>query len=150
MTSADYPLTPEEFHAIYSKVPRLTVEVILRRDGEVYLTKRDIEPFKGQWHLPGGTVFFAESVEAAVRRVGKRELGIEVKTMRPNGFIEYPSHYQNGLDTPVGLVFEVDEFEGDLHTNKEAAEGGWFSKLPENTHADQDAWLVSHGYIAID
>jgi ADP-ribose pyrophosphatase YjhB (NUDIX family) len=147
MNKPEYPLSPEEFEAIYSKVPRLTVEVILRRGSEIYLTKRAIEPCKGQWHLPGGTVFFKESVVDAVRRVARRELGIEVKGMKPNGFIEYPSHYQNGLDTPVGLVFESEDFEGEPQVNDEAGEGAWFSKLPTNTHADQDTWLIRNRYL---
>src|SRR5690349_15119817 len=55
------PFSPVEFDAIYSRVPRLTVEIIVPDgQGAVFLTKRAIAPFAGQWHLPGGTVYFAE------------------------------------------------------------------------------------------
>lgn len=148
MTGTDYRFSLEEFENIYSKVPRLTVEVIVRNgEGEIYLTKRAIEPCKGQWHLPGGTVFFGESLVESVKRVASRELGITVTAVKSNGYIEYPSHYLNGLDTPVGLVFEVVSYEGVVAPNKEALEGGWFTKLPSNTHADQDTFLVAAGYL---
>lgn len=147
--SKDYPLSPEEFDAIYSKVPRLTVEVIVTNNkGEIYLTKRAIEPCKGQWHLPGGTVFFGESLLQAVQRVAQRELAIQVVAAHNKGFIEYPSHYLNGMDEPVGLVFDVTEYTGELKPNAEADAGGWFSVLPEPMHADQDEYLVREDYLA--
>jgi ADP-ribose pyrophosphatase YjhB (NUDIX family) len=148
MNKTDLPLSKEEFDAIYSKVPRLTVEIIVRNGkGEIFLTQRAIEPCKGQWHLPGGTVFFAESLAEAVKRVAKRELGITVTTTKHVGYIEYPSHYQNGLDTPVGIAFEVTGYGGDFTVNGEAEGSGWFTALPAHTHADQDVFLVRNGYL---
>ncbi|HVV25867.1 MAG TPA: NUDIX domain-containing protein [Candidatus Saccharimonadales bacterium] len=136
MSDKDYPLTPEEFKSIYSKVPRLTVEVVIKSDKGVLLSLRDIEPCKGLWHLPGGTVFFGEKLTDAVRRVAKRELGVTV-VGEPEllGYIEYPSHYQNGLDDPVGIAF-LAEYRGDIKPNEEAAKLDWFMELPENLHPD--------------
>ncbi|HZC53218.1 MAG TPA: NUDIX hydrolase [Mycobacterium sp.] len=148
MSDTAQPLTSAEYESIYSRVPRLTVEIVLRDAGDrVLLTKRAIAPCAGQWHLPGGTVFFGESLLEAVRRIAARELGIEVREARSNGYIEYPSHYRNGLDSPVGIVFEVSEYAGELRTNHEAADGRWFSRLPHGIHADQDEYLISHGYL---
>jgi ADP-ribose pyrophosphatase YjhB (NUDIX family) len=143
------PLSPAEFDAIYSRVPRLTVEIIVRDgQGAVFLTKRAIAPCAGQWHLPGGTVYFAEPVLEAVRRIARRELGIEVQDAKDNGYIEYPSHYLNGLDSPVGIVFEVSAYLGAVHARADADDGRWFRRVPENMHADQDEYLVAHGYLA--
>ncbi len=148
MSEDKFPLSKEEFDQIYSRVPRLTVELIIRnKKGKIFFTKRAIEPCAGQWHLPGGTVYFGESLEHAVKRVAKRELGVEVKASVNNGFIEYPSHYKNGLDTPVGLVFEISQYSGDFHPNNEASDSGWFSALPEPFHADQDVFLRNNNYI---
>lgn len=86
------PLTQEEFTSIYSKVPRLTAEIIAKNGaGAVYLTKRAIEPCKGLWHLPGGTVRFAEPMVVAVKRIAQRELNIIVTDTTVVGYIEYPS-----------------------------------------------------------
>ncbi len=146
--SLDYPLSKQEFDYIYSKVPRLTVEVVIRKDGAIYLTKRAIEPCKGQWHLPGGTVRFAEPLTDAVKRIAKRELGIIVKQLKNSGYIEYPSHYLKGLDTPVGLVFEIESYEGNLEPDDESVDSGWFKKLPKGMHADQDRFLLDKGYLS--
>ncbi len=149
MPSKDYPLTKEEFDYIYSKVPRLTVEIILQnQDSAIYLTKRAIEPCKGQWHIPGGTVLFGETLLVAVNRIAKRELNIKVITADQIGYIEYPSHYKNGLDCPIGLVFKVTMYEGDLMPNKEALDSDWFNKMPINIHADQDTFLVTRGFLS--
>lgn len=137
----DYPLTLKEFHAIYSKVPRLCVEVVIKSDKGVLLALRDIEPCKGRWHLPGGTVFFGETLTDAVRRVAKRELGVTVTITEMLGYIEYPSHYENGLDSPVGLAFLVD-YEGTIRPNKEASRLDWFNELPSNLHPDQDRLIL--------
>ena len=136
-----FPLTSEEFETIYAKVPRLTVEILIKSDKGIFLTKRSIEPCKGQWHLPGGTVYFGESLQKAVARIAKRELGITVKSTNNLGYIEYPSHYKNGLDHPIGIVFLVTEYTGTIAPNAEASNSSWFSSMPENMHADQDTFL---------
>jgi ADP-ribose pyrophosphatase YjhB (NUDIX family) len=144
----EYPFTKKEFDAIYSKVPRLTAEIIIKNEvGAIYMTKRAIEPCKGQWHLPGGTVYFGESLLQAVKRVALRELGITVRAADNKGFIEYPSHYKKGLDSPVGMVFEITKYDGKLKIDDEASDGGWFTKLPKNTHADQDDYLLLNSYV---
>lgn len=141
----DHPLTQQEFDSIYAKVPRLTVEIIIKNDkGGVYLTKRNIEPCKGLWHLPGGTVRFGEPLTDAVKRIAKRELGIAVIKEKMIGYIEYPSHYLNDMDSPVGIAFEVTEFDGTFAINEEAGESGWFEKLPAPMHDEQVAFLHSH------
>ena len=136
----DYPLAPEEFNAIYSKVPRLCVEIVIKSDEGVLLSLRDIEPCKGQWHLPGGTVFFGEKHVNAVGRIARRELSIAITGAKLLGYIDYPSHYENGLDSPVGIAFAV-KYKGDIKPNKESSKIGWFKKLPDNIHADQDKFL---------
>ena len=42
------------------------------------LIKRNIEPFKNTWALPGGLVLDEESLEAAVERELKEEAGISI------------------------------------------------------------------------
>jgi len=149
MNTSDHPLSQKEFDDIYSKVPRLTVEIIVKdNEGSIYLTKRAIEPCKDQWHLPGGTVRFGEPMIEAVKRIAERELGIQVLDLKNKGYIEYPSHYENGLDSPVGIVFEVTSFSGSLRVNKEAKDSGWFKSVPKDMHANQDTFLLANGYLS--
>ena len=118
-------LPRDEFERIFSKVPRLTVEVLITSEERgVLLALRDVDPCRGMWNLPGGTVRFGERLVQAVRRVAADELGIAVRVGPLLGYIEYPSHYQNGLDSPVGLVFRAEPLD-DAQPH-----GQWFTVLP--------------------
>ena len=99
----------DEFDGIFSKVPRVTVEVLISCGGRgVMLALRDVDPCRGMWNLPGGSARFGEPLVEAVRRVAADELGIRVRVGPLVGYIEYPSRYENGLDLPVGLVFRAE------------------------------------------
>ena len=136
------PLPKHEFDRIFSRVPRLTVELVsLDPTRGVLLALRDIEPCQGMWHLPGGTVRFGEPLTDAVARVGRDELGVEVTAGRLLGYIEYPSHYENGLDSPVGLAFEVTVRAGEVG----AAGCRWFTDLGGvDMHDEQRRFLSEH------
>jgi len=139
------PLPQEEFDAIFARVPRLTVEVVLASvDRGVLLQLRDTGPCKGLWSLPGGTVRFGEPVVEAVQRVAQDELDLRVEVGDLLGYIEYPSHYNNGLDSPVGLAFLVRVLDGpDVPRNCD-----WFTILPDNMHDEQRAFLAQHSLPA--
>lgn len=139
------PLPEVEFHAIYAKVPRLTVEVVVRGPEGILLTKRTSEPCAGMWHIPGGTVRFGETVVEAVNRVASTELGLELQAGPLLGYIEYPSHYLNGSDSPVGLAI-LCRVDGGRVGNADV-EHGWFREAPEPMHTEQVAFLLEHGLL---
>lgn len=139
------PLSHAEFWDIYRKVPRLTVELVFIEDGQVLLTKRAEEPCRGFWHLPGGTVRFGEPLAAAVRRISQSELALTAGDIEFVGFIEYPSHYLNGSDHPVGLAFRVTRWTGQVRLSSAATDQGWFSALPAPMHDEQREFLQSLG-----
>jgi ADP-ribose pyrophosphatase YjhB (NUDIX family) len=136
-------LPKEEYDRIFSRVPRLSVEVvILDPDRGVLLMLRDIPPNEGAWHIPGGTVLFAEPLTEAVKRVARDELGLEVRPGELLGYIEYPSHYNNGLDSPVGLAFRT-ELIGEAAAEGTLPEGcAWFTRLPDGLYAEQRQFLA--------
>ncbi len=138
----EYPMTLEEFHDVYSKVPRLTVEVVLKSDKGVLLSLRDIEPCKGLWHLPGGTVFIGEKLTDAVSRVARRELGVKVAAAKFLDYIEYPEHYAQTGESVVGLAF-LAEYDGELQPNEEASELEWFNEVPDKMHPEQGDFIFT-------
>lgn len=137
------PLNEKEYWQIYKRVPRLTVEVILKSSEGIFLTLRAIEPFKNVWHIPGGTVRFKEGIAEAVNRVARDEVGVEVLSQNFLGFIEYPTHWKNGYGHPVGLAFEV-IYKGTPEINEDAYDGRWFKKLPPNLHAHQEDFILTY------
>ena len=139
------PLPQEEFEAIFSRVPRLTVEVVIATPANgVLLTLRAIPPCEGLWHLPGGTVRFGEPAVDAVRRVAEGELGLPVIVGDLLGYIEYPSHYENGLDSPVGLAFRAEVVGGAPDAAALAERCAWFRTLPDEMHDEQRDFLAAH------
>jgi len=60
--------------------PALTVDAAVfgldDEDLKVLLVRRDLEPFKGKWALPGGFVRVGETLEEAVRRELREETGV--------------------------------------------------------------------------
>ena len=60
--------------------PALTVDAAVfgldDEDLKVLLVRRDLEPFKGKWALPGGFVRIGETLEEAVRRELREETGV--------------------------------------------------------------------------
>jgi 8-oxo-dGTP pyrophosphatase MutT (NUDIX family) len=134
-------LPKADFDAIFSRVPRLCVEVVISTpERGVLLMLRDIPPNVGAWHIPGGTVLFGERVADAVRRVARDELGLEVTVGDLLGYIEYPSHYENGLDSPVGLAFRTIPAAG---LDGDPPDGcSWFTKLPAGLYAEQAEFLA--------
>jgi ADP-ribose pyrophosphatase YjhB (NUDIX family) len=134
-------LPKAEFDAIFSRVPRLCVEVVIcTPERGVLLMLRDIPPNVGAWHIPGGTVLFGERVTDAVRRVAQDELRLEVTVGDLLGYIEYPSHYENGLDSPVGLAFRAIPAAG---ADGDPPQGcAWFTALPDGLYAEQEEFLA--------
>ena len=140
-----------EVDAIYGRVPRLTVEVIVRSDQGIVLSKRDIEPCKGQWHIPGGTVYFGETLEAAVRRIALRELGVEVEIEKLLGYIEYPEMLAAGYKGwPVGITFVTQIKTGKLKGSDQGEAVRFFTSVPPNTLSEQAAFLKSTIFSATE
>ncbi len=132
------PISYHDFVKIYSKVHRLNVEVVLITNSGVVLTKRSIEPCVGQWHIPGGTIYFGEAPEDAVLRVAKEEIGVEVEVVRLIDVVTYPEIHEDGyFGWPIGLAYEVRLKGGELRGSEQGEEVKIFNKLPDNTIPDQ-------------
>jgi ADP-ribose pyrophosphatase YjhB (NUDIX family) len=137
------PFPKEEFDSLFSRVPRLTVEVVVfDPERGVVLAVRDIPPNIGSLHIPGGTVRWGERVTDAYRRVALDELGFAFDAGKLLGYIEYPSHFENDLDSPVGLAF-LAELDGPLPGATELPDGcAWYPAMPRALYAEQHDFLM--------
>jgi len=62
----------------YPDRPYVGVGVIVFRDQEVLLVKRNKEPNKGQWSIPGGKQMIGETTAEAAERELLEETGVKV------------------------------------------------------------------------
>jgi ADP-ribose pyrophosphatase YjhB (NUDIX family) len=131
-----HPFAFEQFREIYSKVPRVSVDLVIQTPNGIVLTLRKLPSWNGLWHLPGVTVLYKEPVERAVRRCAREEAGAAVTVEKLLGYLEYPSEeQQRGFGSTVSLVFLCKATNTVLRANREAAKIKAFSelsKLPVN------------------
>jgi colanic acid biosynthesis protein WcaH len=70
---------PEEtFGACLDALPQVCIEVLLERDGRLLVARRTNDPARGEWFWPGGRLYKGEHLEAAARRIGREELGVDI------------------------------------------------------------------------
>ena len=63
----------------YPEAPIVAVGVIIRRENQIALIRRDQEPSKGLWTFPGGAVELGETVREAAQREALEETGLLVE-----------------------------------------------------------------------
>lgn len=101
-------LSDKEYNRIYSQVPRVCVDIVIRSKKSVLLIKRKTDPYKYKYHLPGGRVKFRESLINAVRRIALSEIGVDVKIKKMIGYMEFMRERQiNNKRHSVSIAFEV-------------------------------------------
>ncbi len=127
------PFSYEEFKEIYSKVPRLCVDLIIRTPKGIVLTFRDLPDYKDLWHFPGGTVFYGEEIADAVSRVAKNELNIEVGIIQYLGYMENPNEEkEKGFGHTVSLVILCDAKSENFKLDEQASKVDFFKEVPKN------------------
>lgn len=66
----------KEYNRFLEIMPIVCVDVAILHDDLVLLVKRDREPAKGQWWLPGGRLYKNEMPEACALRKAQEETGL--------------------------------------------------------------------------
>ena len=83
-------LADEEYQHIVDTMPILCVDLVLSdRNCKYLLVKRNNDPLKGKWWVPGGRVFKDESLEEAAVRKAREELSLEITKPKLWGYHEY-------------------------------------------------------------
>jgi colanic acid biosynthesis protein WcaH len=91
----------EEWNVVVDSVPIVSVDLIIKHEGGVLLGLRENEPAKGEWFVPGGTVFKNERLTEAVHRVAEMEVGCDVEIQEQLGVFEhfYDTSDVDGVDS---------------------------------------------------
>lgn len=129
---------------VVKHMPIPSVDLVVRCTDGILLAKRQNEPAKGQWFVPGGRVRKGEHLTETVERVAQEELGVAVSIEKrlgtydhlydtsdvnesggkhyvANGFLVSPETESFFLDAQHSSfsIFEVDSLP-DLHPYVEA------------------------------
>lgn len=105
-------------------------DMVLIEDGKILLIRRAMEPFKGEWAVPGGRIEDNETAEQCAKREMKEETGLDVEPVRLTGIYSDPSRDPRGIIAAAWLVRRVG---GKVKAGDDAGEAGWFplNKLPK-------------------
>lgn len=140
--SRNQPFSLEEFHSIYSRVPRLCVDLVIKTDKGILFTLREKNGWIGKWHFPGGTVYINDSLVDTVHRVAQEELGIDVDIVKTLGYIEYPSEkIERGYGYSISVAFQCIPKSQKLKLDDQVAKAKFFLTLPENVISEQKQFL---------
>src|ERR1700679_3033244 len=63
----------------YPERPIIGVGAVFVQGGRVLRVRRDTEPLKGEWSVPGGMLELGEKLRDGVRREALEETGVEVE-----------------------------------------------------------------------
>lgn len=117
------------------KFPRVGVGAfILNKNNEVLLMRRKKSPEAGFWSIPDGKVEFQESIEEALKREVKEELGVEIAIIALLGVTNHIILEENAhWISPVFLTEIIQGTPENLELEKHS-EMKWFSieNFPEN------------------
>jgi len=111
------------------------VACIVDEQQRVLLTRRSIEPFRGQWVMPGGKVDHGETLLQALHREVREEVGIEVHIA---GLLDVYEHVALGdnNDHYVILYYRARPLSVDL--------------LPNHSEVIEAEWVPASRLIAYD
>ena len=76
------------YKEIIKSVPILCVDLLIYLDDKYLLVKRNDNPLKGEWWVPGGRVLLGEDCISAAKRKLSEELGIHSNNLRIYGIYE--------------------------------------------------------------
>lgn len=111
----------------YPEHPLVGVAAIIVEGGRVLLVRRDHDPDRGKWSVPGGLVEAGETLAAAVKRETLEETGLVVEpgematiaeAITPNGNGRIRFHY-------VLIDFFAHPVGGHLQASSDASDLGW-------------------------
>lgn len=111
---------------------RIVVAAIIEKDGQILLGQKPkgIGPYPNTWHLPGGGVHLEdETLEAALVREIREEIGITVKDIERISFDEDYEPDKHGETTHyVFLIYKVAYKSGKVKADDDIEELRWFDR----------------------
>lgn len=114
---------------IYPLVPRVGVGAITIHEGKVLLVKRGVEPARGLWAVPGGTLELGETLQECTAREMLEETGITIKVGACVYVFDFFERDENGK---IKFHFVIVDFAGQYLSGEpksadDADDARWFA-----------------------
>lgn len=107
--------------AVYFLDPKVVANLITEVDGKIVMIRRDTEPCRGKWAIPGGFVDRGEMVEEGAVREFHEETGLNVEVAGPPIGV-----YSRPGDINILVVYGGKVVGGQLTAGAEVQEVGLF------------------------
>ncbi len=117
--------------------PAVTTDTLVFREGneciEILLIKRNKDPYRDFWALPGGFLEIEETPEAGSKRELKEETGLDVEVLKEIGTFGDINRDPRGRTITIAFYTFLRGNNHRILPDTDAAEVAWFSikKLPE-------------------
>jgi len=117
--------------------PSVTADIVIftikDNDLKVLLVKRNIEPFKNKWALPGGFVRINESLEQAAKRELQEETGVKDVYLEQLFSFGDPKRDPRGRVITIAYMALVSSENIKLKATTDVSNAQWFSinKIPQ-------------------
>lgn len=128
-------IAQNDYDFIFNRVPRACVDMVIITSQGLLLTRRNIEPYKNLWHLPGGGVRFKETFEETAARIALKEFGVAIRITDIIGACQIinddlgPDKRRHSISTVVA----ADIIGGTPCRTDETSEIGYFTELPDQS-----------------
>jgi len=116
--------------------PSVTADIVIftiqNNELKVLLVKRNVEPFRGKWAIPGGFVKMSESLEDAAKRELEEETGVKDVYLEQLYSFGDPGRDPRGRVITVAYIALINSENIKLRATTDVSEAKWFSikKVP--------------------
>ena len=124
--------------------PQVAIGAVVTDHDRILLVKRDKEPGKGKWAIPGGSVEAGETLQEAAEREIREETGLRVRAGNPIYVFDYIERDKKGQIRFHYVIIDLaaELIDGNLCPSDDASDAGWFAaeqiqdlKVTESTRA---------------
>lgn len=125
-----------EYKIIIEQMPVVCIDaIIINHKKQFLLVRRKNEPLKGEYWVPGGRLLKNETLQEAIIRKVRQELGIESHIIMPLGVYEEffdkgPLNIKTGFHA-ISMVYLMIAEGENIQLDDQSDDWGWFDKLPE-------------------
>ena len=94
----------QDFLEIIDRTPLVSIDLIIENmDGKILLGKRNNKPAQDYWFVPGGRIRKNETLDKAIKRISKTELGFEISMPQVNLIGAYDHIYDDNFLATEGI-----------------------------------------------